>query len=96
MYISNAQLTLAEKTTVLMSTIAIAFMVLLLSVVALLFIVIGIANWLESYIEPFWTFFIVAGVFLLMMAVLVIFRVKLVYNPIARFISKLFVNPPKE
>ncbi|MCC8114230.1 MAG: phage holin family protein [Bacteroidales bacterium] len=96
LYIENARLTAAEKATMLISVFAIAMLALMLSVIVMIFLVMGIATLLESYIEPFWTYFIVAGVFILIIALIVLLRIPLIYNPVARFISKLLLTPPNQ
>lgn len=80
----------------LISVFAIAMLALMLSVIVMIFLVMGIATLLESYIEPFWTYFIVAGVFILIIALIVLLRIPLIYNPVARFISKLLLTPPNQ
>lgn len=93
LYVENAKLTVAEKTTMLLSAVAIFMIYMLLGLAMLVFLIIGIANLLESVIAPFWSYLIVAGVFAVMILVLYFFRIQLIYNPVARFISKLFINP---
>lgn len=95
MYLDLARLTAAEKATVLFSALAIAIVGIMLGMVVLVFLTMGIASLLESYIAPFWTFFIVAGVFILAAVVVWMFKERLVYDPISRFMSRLLLNPPK-
>lgn len=95
MYLDIARLTAAEKATAIFSMLAIALIVLMLGMVVLVFITMGIASLLEEYIAPFWSFFIVAGVFILSAVLLFLLREKLIFDPVARFMSKLFLNPPK-
>lgn len=95
MYIDLARLTAAEKATALFSMLAIAILCVMLGMVVLVFLTMGIASLLESYIAPFWTFFIVAGVFIIVTILMIAFKEKLIFNPVARFMSKLLVNPPK-
>lgn len=95
MYLDLARLTAAEKATALFSALAIALVVMMLGMVVLVFFTMGIASMLEAYIAPFWSFFIVSGVFVLVAVLVFIFRAKLVYDPVARFMTKLLLNPPK-
>lgn len=94
LYIDNAKLTLAEKATQIIAALALCLIGMLLGIVALVFLIIGLATLLENFIEPFWTYFIVGGAFLLIIGLIVIFRVPLVYNPISRFLSRLFLDSP--
>lgn len=94
LYIENAKLTTTEKLSLLFSGIALFVGVMFLALIAMIFIAIGIASLLESYIAPFWSYFIIAAIFLIAVAVLYFFRSEIVENPIARFISKILLNPP--
>lgn len=94
LYIENAKLTTAEKLTLLFSGIALFAGVMFLALIAMIFIAIGIASLLESYIAPFWSYFIIAAVFLLALVALFLLRTQIIENPIARFISKIFLTPP--
>lgn len=94
LYLENAKLTTTEKLTMLFAGIALFAGVMFLALIAMIFIAIGIASLLESYIAPFWSYFIIAGIFILAVTVLFFFKEQLVENPIARFISKIFLTPP--
>lgn len=95
LYVENARLTAAEKLTVFLSTLTIVILVIVLAFLALLFIAIGITNMLDEYIPPYLSYFIIAGLFLLMIGAIFAFKTQLILNPFARFISRLIVNPPK-
>lgn len=96
LYIENAKLTTAEKITMLFSGIALVCAMMFLALIAMIFIAIGITSLLESYIAPFWSYFIIAGVFIIALVVLYFFREHIIENPIARFISKIVLNPPSK
>ncbi|MCM1318158.1 MAG: phage holin family protein [Bacteroides sp.] len=95
LYIDNARLSAAEKITVLFSAVALYSIVLVLAMVMMVFVSMGIATMLAEYNAPFWSYFIVAGVFLAVIVLLFVFKTPLLLNPIARFISSLLVSPPK-
>lgn len=94
LYIENAKLTAAEKITHLMGAMAIVLTCMLFGLVGFVFAVIGLATWLQDYIEPFWTYFIVTGAFVLIILILVLFRKWLVYNPLAKFLTRVFMETP--
>lgn len=94
MYVENVRLTSAEKLTVLFSSVALFVAAAVLGMIGLIFIAIGLASMLEDYIAPFWSYFIIAAVFLGIVAILIIFKTQIIINPIARFISKLLLDPP--
>lgn len=94
LYIENAKLTTTEKLTMLFAGIALTVGMMFLALIAMIFIAIGIASLLESYIAPFWSYFIIAAIFLILMVAVFFFRTQIIENPIARFISKIFLTPP--
>lgn len=94
LYIENAKLTTTEKVTMLFSGVALVCGMMFLALIAMIFIAIGVASLLESYIAPFWSYFIIAGVFLIALVILYFFKEHIIENPIARFISKILLNPP--
>lgn len=95
LYLDNARLSAAEKLTLLFSAVALYSIALVLAMVMLVFVSMGIATMLAEYIAPFWSYFIVAGVFLAVIVLIFVFKTHLLINPIARFISSLLVSPPK-
>lgn len=92
--LDNAKLTAAEKLSILFSTIALFAVAFILGLAALVFLTIGLASMLETFIAPFWTYMIVGGFFVILIVVLFIFKEPLLVNPIARFLTRLFIDPP--
>ena len=95
LYLDNVRLSAAEKLTLLFSALALYSIALVLAMVMMVFVSMGIATMLAEYIAPFWSYFIVAGVFLTVIVLMFVFKTQLLLNPIARFISSLLVSPPK-
>lgn len=91
-----AKLTAAEKLTVLLSTIAFFAMAVIIGLITLVFISIGIGHWLSVTIAPYTAYLFVSLFYLLLLVLLIIFRQQLIFNPVARFISKLFLKNPDE
>lgn len=91
-----ARLTAAEKTTVLLSSIAFYAVVVLLGTMLILFISIGVGHLLAETIAPHFAYLFVAAFYLILFILAFIFRRKLFVDPTARFITRLFLNPPKE
>lgn len=96
LYIENVRLTSAEKLSVLFSSIALFSIVIVIAMIAMIFIAIGLASMLESYIAPFWSYFIISGILFVVILLLFIFKAQLFINPIARFVSKLLLDSPKK
>ncbi len=94
LYIENAKLTLAEKVTHLIGAMVVAIVSLLFALVAFVFAMIGLATLLQDFIEPFWSYFIVTGAFVLIILIVVLLRKPLVYNPLSKFITRLVLETP--
>ena len=92
--IEDTRLNVAEKLTRLMSAVAIAAILLFLAVVTLVFLSLGISMALSEVMKPLWAFIIVAGFYMVLCVVLIVARKQLIVDPIARFLSKLLLNPP--
>lgn len=92
--VEDTRLSLAEKLTRLLSALAVCAIVIILATVAVVFITIGVSVALAPYLGPQWSLFIVAGVYVLLIAAILVFKSALVVNPIARFISRLILQPP--
>lgn len=91
-----ARLTVAEKCTVLLSTIAFYSMAVALATLVLIFLSIGLGQLLTDTVIGKYAYFIVAGLYIVLFVLLFVLRKRLIINPVARFMSKLLVEPPKE
>lgn len=89
------RLTAAEKLTVLLSTIAFFALVVIIGMITLVFISIGIGHWLAVTIAPYTAYLLVSAFYILLLVALIVFRKQLIFNPAARFISKLFLKVPE-
>ena len=91
-----ARLSAAEKLTVLLSTIAFFALLVILGMITLVFISIGIGHWLAATVAPYTAYLFVSAIYLLLLALLIVFRNQIIFNPAARFISRLFLKAPDE
>jgi len=91
-----ARLTAAEKLTILLSTVTFYALIVILGTLVLIFISIGVGHLLANTVAGTMAYLYVAGFYLVLFILLFIFRKQLFVNPIARFISKIFVKPPEE
>lgn len=92
--IEDTRLNAAEKLTRLASAIGIAAVLLFMSVVTLVFLSLGVSMALCEVMKPVWAFLIVAAFYMVLCVVLILARKTLVVDPIARFLSKLLLDPP--
>lgn len=94
--IDYARLSAAEKVSILLSTVTFFMVGGLIAAFALMFLSFGIGHLLVKTIAPVWAFIYVAAFYVILFAVLVIWRRPLIVDPITRFITRLFVKPPKQ
>ncbi len=88
----DIKLTLSEKITVLVSTFAVAAVLALLSGIVMLFLTVAAANWIGESLGMAWAYLIIAGVYLIGMVLVVIFRRQLIIDPVARFVTRLILS----
>ena len=96
--VEDTKLNVAEKLTRLLAAVALSAVLLILGIVTLVYISMAVAWSLAVALSPVWSYIIVAGFFVILLAVLIFFRKTLIENPIARFISRLLLDAqaPKE
>lgn len=95
LYADYMRLSAAEKMSMLLSAIALYTLTVALALIALIFFFIGVGFLLASVMTLYWSFFIVTAFYILIFSLLIIFRHTLIVDPIARFVSRLIVKPPK-
>ena len=81
-----------EKITALFSMLIIALLVLLLSFGFLFFLTVSLKTCLAAYVDESVAYLLVAGIYVVLAAILVIFRKGLVINPLCRIISKIIID----
>lgn len=91
------KLELTEKLTILFSTLIFAIVLILISMVILFFLSASLAHWLAPYVGGLvGSYAIIAATLLLFVILVVLLRQKLIINPIANFVGKLFLNNSKD
>ncbi|MCC8176164.1 MAG: phage holin family protein [Bacteroidales bacterium] len=95
LYVESARLMVAEKLSRLLSGIALAMISFILGICFLVFVSLCVGRVLTELLPDYWSYLIIGGFYLLLIALLVVFRQSLLVNPIARFISRIVVEPPK-
>lgn len=86
------KLTAAEKFTILLSGLILGAVCLLLGIFALALMSMALVNLFKLFMAPSFAFLSVAGIVLLVGVVLYLLRKPLIMNPLARFITKLFLD----
>lgn len=89
------QLEIAEKLTILLSTLILVLIIIILSMVALFYLSFTLAYLLAHLLGSIVvSFALITCVILILMMFVYLFRKKLIINPMARFISNLFIENP--
>lgn len=91
-----ARLTMAEKMSILLSTIAFYSLVVIFGTIVLIFLSVGVGHLLASTVARVAAYLYVAAFYLVLFILLFVFRKKIFVDPITKFISKLFVKPPED
>jgi Protein of unknown function (DUF1469). len=82
-----------EKLTILLSTLLIISLVIVLAIIALFYLFFAIAYAVESLVGSLsLSFGIISVIYFALIALLVLFRKRLVVNPLVRFLSDLFLT----
>lgn len=90
------KLTALEKLTILCAALVVVFVSIALSVCALFFLSSAFVAWLDTVLCCTWLAHLITGVLVfLILFIVLLFKKVLIIVPITRFITKLFLNPPK-
>lgn len=90
--VEYAKLSLAEKLTMLMSSLVLGFVCLLLGMVVLIILALSLAELYKDIMSPALAYLSTAGSIVVLLALLFIFRKPLLLNPIARLLTRVFFD----
>ena len=93
--VEYAKLTAAEKCAMLMATLVMGLLMFLIGLVLLIVLSIMLIDVFRIFLAPWLACLCVAGILIVLMLLIFFLRKYLLINPIARFITKLFLNPGK-
>ena len=95
--VSYAKLELTEKLTVLLSTLVLVLVVIILSMVALFYLSFTLVYVLAPHVGGLMVGFGIVTLFILaLIAVVLALRRKLIFNPMVKFLSSLFLTTDKD
>ncbi len=92
--IENARLLITEKLTLLLGRVTLVAVSFVMCTCALIFLSMSLSDWLLCNLEPCWTYLIVGGLYILLAIVCFLLRRQLIIDPIARYISRVILDPP--
>ena len=96
LYLENAKITTAEKLTMFCTAATVGIICLVLGLFALAFITVALIELLALAIPVWASYLIFAGIYCAIILILILLREPLIMNPIARFMSKLLLEPESE
>lgn len=95
--VSYAKLELTEKLTVLLSTLVLVLVIIILSMVALFYLSFTLVYILAPHVGGLMVGFGIVTLFILaVIAVVLALRRKLIFNPMVKFLSSLFLTTDKD
>lgn len=92
--IENGKLMLTEKLTLLVAKITLTAVVFVMATAAMIFVSIAVAHLLLRSMSPVATYAIVGAFYVIIAIIAMIFRRQLIVDPIARYISRVILDPP--
>lgn len=87
-----AKLTVAEKMTLLMSSLILGFVFLLLGIVVLIMLAFSLSEAFKLLMNPALAYLSTAGAICVLVGILFLLRKPLLLNPLARLITKVFFD----
>ena len=86
------KLDVVDKVVRLLTAATLAIVLLLVLIGAMLFLFLGIANWLSQYVGTTASYLIVGTFHLLFLILIIIFRKPLIEKPLVRFLANLLLG----
>ena len=83
--------TVAEKLTMLLAMAALGFIGLLLAAFILFFLSVALSHWMAESIGSVWSSVIVAGIYIVLLVLIIALRKPLFIDPVSKFISRMML-----
>ena len=96
LYIQDARMELTERLTRLVGSLVVSFLLVMVIFATLIFASIAGAHELRNVVTPGVAYLIVFCCYLVLLAVLLIFKRQLIINPLARLLSRTLLTNPKK
>lgn len=94
--VDYTKLSVVEKMVILLSTSAMALIIGAFAICVLFYLSFSLESYLSQVLNCEWgAFIIIAAIYLIILFVVIAFRRQLIIDPIAKFLSKLFLTPKK-
>jgi len=86
------KLDIIDKVVRLLTAAALAIVLFLLVIAVMLFLMLGLASWLSSFIGITASLFLVALIHIVLLIVVIIFRKSWIEKPLVRFLASLLMS----
>lgn len=96
LYCLDARLSVTRRLTLLMSSLMTAFVVILLILAIIICGTLALGFELRQFMSPAATYGIIAGVYLLLIIIILALKRTLIVNPIARILSRALIDQPND
>ncbi len=96
LFVENLRLASTEKLTILLSSTALAGILGLILMIAFFFISAALVFLLAQVLPLMWSLLLMGAVYIVLGVLVVVFRKQLLVDPIARFMSRLFLEAPEQ
>lgn len=83
--------TVAEKLTMILAMAALGFIALMLVVIILFFLSVALSHWIAESIGIVWSSVIIAGIYAVLLAMIIALRKQLFINPVSKFVSRMML-----
>ncbi len=92
--VEYAKLTAAEKFTLMTSTFVVGSICMLLGMVVIILLSFALTDVFKLIMAPALAYLTVSGILILLIILIYVFRQALIYNPIARYMTRLLLGAP--
>lgn len=90
-----AKLTVTEKLTILMGTIMLVAVTFILAMIALVILSLCLVGVFEPLVGTTLSYLCVSGIFIIVLLLVVVLKKQLIFNPVAKMLSKLIIERDK-
>lgn len=91
--VEYTKLTAAEKVTIMTSAFVVSAICMLLGMVVVILLSMSLTDVFKMFMVPALAYLTVSGILVLLIILIYIFRRALIYNPIARYMTRLLLAP---
>lgn len=73
----------------ILATMTYVVVIAIAAIVCMVFVTLGLEALMETVMSPYWAYFVVAGVYVIVVVLLRVFRHRLFYVPFRRYLSRV-------